>query len=133
MRRWRTRICHFHLVFLLRKNLDELRKLHPKKDCEENDISIKIIKENLDIVSSFVYSNFNNYKMFGSTFPSYLKNSNITPILKKKDRFNIVNFHPVGILSNLSKVYEKQLTKFFQNGSIAFAKVIVQCTAFSIW
>ena len=80
--------------------------MHPKKDCEESDISVKIIKENLDIVSSFVYNNFNN-SMFGSTFPPYLKNSNITPILKKKDRFNIENYRPVGILSNLSKVYEK--------------------------
>ena len=40
--------------------LNELRKLNPKKACQESDIPVKIIKENLDIVSNFVYNNFNN-------------------------------------------------------------------------
>ena len=40
--------------------LNELRKLNPKKACEERDIPVKIIKENLDTVSNFVYNNFNH-------------------------------------------------------------------------
>ena len=64
--------------------LNELRKLNPKKTCQESDIPVKIIKENLDIVSIFVYNNFNN-SLFSSNFPSHLKNANITPIFKKKD------------------------------------------------
>ena len=65
--------------------LNELRKLNPKKACQESDISVKIIKENLDIFSNFVYNNFNN-SLFSSNFPSYLKNANTTPLFKKKDR-----------------------------------------------
>ena len=86
--------------------LNELRKLNPKKACQEIDIPVKIIKENLDIVSNFVYNNFNN-SLFSSNFPSYLKNPNITPIFKTKGRANVENYCPVSILPNLSKVYER--------------------------
>ena len=34
--------------------LNELRKLNPKKACQESDIPVKIIKGNLYIVSSFI-------------------------------------------------------------------------------
>ena len=86
--------------------LNELRKLNPKKSCQESDIPVKIIKENLDVVSNFVYNNFNN-SLFSSKFPSYLKNANIIPIFKKKDRASVENYRPVGILLSLSKVYER--------------------------
>ena len=39
--------------------LNELRKLNPKSGCQESDIPVKIIKENLDIVTKFVYNIFN--------------------------------------------------------------------------
>ena len=86
--------------------LNELRKLNPKKACQENDIPFKIIKENLDIVSQFVYNNFNN-SLLNSNFPSHLKNTTITLIFKKKDRDNVENYRPVSILPNLSKIYER--------------------------
>ena len=86
--------------------LNELRKLNLKKVCQESDIPVKIIKENLDIVSNFVYNNFNN-SFFSSNFFSYLKNAIITPIFKKKDRANVETYRPVSILPNLSKVYER--------------------------
>ena len=86
--------------------LNELRKLNPKKACQESDIPVKIIKENLDIVSGFVYNNFNN-SLFSSNFPWHLKDATITPIFKKKERANVENYRPVSILPNLSKVYER--------------------------
>ena len=86
--------------------LNELGKLNPEKACQESDIPVKIIKGNLDIVSNFVYNNFKN-SLFSSNFPLYLKNANITPIFKRKDRANIENYRPVSILPNISKVYER--------------------------
>ena len=86
--------------------LNELCKLNPRKACQESDIPVKIIKENLYVVSNFVYNNFNN-SLFSSKFPPYLQNANITPIFKKKDRVNVENYRPVSILPNLSKVYER--------------------------
>ena len=65
--------------------LNELRKLNPQKACQESDIPVKIIKENLDIVSNFVYNNCNN-SLFSSNIPWHFKNATITPIFKKKDR-----------------------------------------------
>ena len=70
------------------KILNELCKLNPKKVCQESDIPEKVIKENLDIVSNLVYNNFSS-TLFSSNFPLYLKNANITPIFKKKDRTNV--------------------------------------------
>ena len=34
-------------------SLNKLRKFNPKKTCQESDIPVKIIRENLDIVSNF--------------------------------------------------------------------------------
>ena len=62
--------------------LNELRKLNPKEACQESDIPFKIIKENLDIVSNFVYININK-SLFSSNFLSHLKDATITPIFKK--------------------------------------------------
>ena len=73
--------------------LNELRKLNPKKACQESDIPVKIIKENLDIVSNFVYNNFNN-SLLSSNFPSNLKNATKTPIFKNKGRSNFENYRP---------------------------------------
>ena len=58
---------------------------------ELRDTPFNMIKENLDIVSNFVYSNFND-SLFSSNFPSYLKNANITPLFKKKERANVENY-----------------------------------------
>ena len=64
----------FSFSFVTKKTiLNELRKLNPKKACKESDIPVKIIKENLDIVSNFVYNDFINY-LLSSNVPSYLKN-----------------------------------------------------------
>ena len=63
----------FSFSFVIKETiLNELCKLNPKKACQESDIPVKIIKEKLDIVSNFVYKNFNN-SLFSSNFPSYLK------------------------------------------------------------
>ena len=45
----------FSFSFVTKKTfLNELHKLNPKKTCQESDIPVKIIKENVDIVSNFV-------------------------------------------------------------------------------
>ena len=80
--------------------LNELGKLNPKKAYQESDIPVKIINENLDIVSNFVYNNFK--------LPITLKkNAVINPIFKKKDRDDVENYRPVSILPNLSKIYKR--------------------------
>ena len=60
--------------------LNELRKLNPKKACQESDIPVKIIKENLDIVSNFVYNNFNNFLFRYNFPPTFLKRKTETTL-----------------------------------------------------
>ena len=48
----------FSLSFATKETiLNELRKLNPKKACQEKYIPVKIVQENLDIVSNIVYNN----------------------------------------------------------------------------
>ena len=60
--------------------LNELRKFNPKKACQESDIPVKIIKENLDIVSNFVYNNFNNFLFRYNFPPTFLKRKTETTL-----------------------------------------------------
>ena len=97
----------FSFKFIDRKKIfNELQKLKSKKACQGSDIPVKIIKENIDIITDFIYNNLNN-SLLSSYFPSNLKNADITPIFKKKDRENVENYRLVSILPVLSKVYER--------------------------
>ena len=61
-----------------RKIFDELQKLKREKACQGSDIPVKIIKENINIITDFICNNFIN-SLFSSYFPSNLKNADITP------------------------------------------------------
>ena len=94
----------------------EITKLDNKKSCQEFDIPVKIIKDNIDVFSNFLYNHFNN-SLFNSEFPSEFKKADVIPIFKKKDQSNKENYRPISILPNLSKVYERciydQIYKYF--------------------
>ena len=79
---------------------------------------MKIIKDNIDIFSKFIFHNFNNL-IFDATFPSELKNADKIPVFKKKDRNIIENYRPVSIFPNLIKIYERclndQADKYFNH------------------
>ena len=100
------------------KILAEIHNLDKKKACQESDILVKIIKDNIDIFSELILHNFNN-SLFDATFPSELKKADVTPIFKKKDRNNVENYRPVSILPNFSKIYERclydQMYKYFNH------------------
>ena len=96
----------------------KLDNLDNKKACQEGDIPVEIIKDNIYIFSEFVFHNFNN-SIFDATFPSELKNVDVIPVFKKKDRNNVENYRSVSILPNLSKIYERglynQMYKYFNH------------------
>ena len=50
-----------------------------RKVSQKTDISVRIIKENIGIVSYFLYHNFNN-SLSCSTFPTAMKYAEVTPI-----------------------------------------------------
>ena len=96
----------------------ELNKLKRKKVSQKTDIPIKIVKENVDIISHFLYHNFNN-SLSCSTFPTGMKYADVTPIHKKDDKTDKTNYRPISILPNLSKVYERlmynQISPYFDS------------------
>ena len=69
---------------------------------------MKIIKDNIDIFSDFIFHNFNN-SIFDAIFPSELKNADLIPVFKKKDQNIVENYRPVSILPSLSQIYERSL------------------------
>ena len=79
-----THDLSFSFKFIDRKKIfNELQKLKSKKACQGSDIPVKIIKENINIITDLVYNNFSN-SLFSSYFPSNLKNADITTVLKKR-------------------------------------------------
>ena len=75
-----TNNLSFSFKFIDRKKIfNELQKLKSKEPCQGSDIPVKLIKENINIITDFIYNNFNN-SLFSSYFPSNLKNADITPV-----------------------------------------------------
>ena len=62
-----------------KKVLVEIHNLGNKKACQESDIPVKVIKHNTNIVSEFIFHNFNN-SMFDATLPLELKNADVNPV-----------------------------------------------------
>ena len=110
---------NFSLSFISHGDIvKELNKLKSKKASQKTDIPIKIVKENVDIISHFLYHNFNN-SLSCSTFPTGMKYADVTPIRKKDDKTDKTNYRPIIILANLSKVCERlmenQISPYFDS------------------
>ena len=102
---------HFHFNEVsVEEVYKEIRKSNPRKSALSTDTPIKGIKENTDIFTDYICRFFNeSFKK--STFPSVLKNANITPVFKKGCRGSKENYHPVSILPVIPKIFEKLLCK----------------------
>ena len=115
----RNRNLSFSFSYTTKQNISKaLKNLDQKKACQGNDIPVKMIKFSDDIVSDFIYHNYNN-SLFSTIFPSVLQKADISPIHKKKSKLDIENYRPVSILLVLSKIYERcmfdQMYAYFNN------------------
>ena len=65
-----------------------MKNLDASKASQDDNVltKIKIIKENSDIFSNFIYQSFNDMIDI-CIFPTSLKLANITPVYKKSQRF----------------------------------------------
>ena len=73
------------------------------KVSQKTDIPVKIIKENIDTVSYFLYHNFNN-SLSCSTLPTCMKYVKVTSFHKTDDKTDKKNYRSISILP---KVYER--------------------------
>ena len=96
----------FNFKFTSRGNRKEVNNLKIRKASQKTDILVKTIKENVDIISYFLYHNFNN-SLSCATFPTSMIYADVKPIHKKDDKTGKENYRPISISHNLSKVYER--------------------------
>ena len=82
--------------------------LRTSKGTPKGDIPVKILKWNSDIIVPALTECYNQ-NIKNSTFPNELKNTDISPVYKKKDRHDKSSYRPVSILPLLSKPFERIL------------------------
>ena len=84
-----------------------IRNIDSSKAYQKDNIPPKILKENADVLSSFLKDDI-NLNLVKGEFPRNLKNADMIP-----------NYRPVSILPTLSKIYEKllyqQMYDYFDN------------------
>ena len=78
------------------------------KTCQLKDIPTKIIKINSNIFAHFTSLHF-NYCIDINEFLHEFKSADIMPVHKKKEKDDKNNYRLVSVLSNLSKIYKKQI------------------------
>ena len=84
-KRMKTNCNKFSFKYGERKKfLTEIQNLNSRKASQQNEIHVKILKENCDICSYILHHNFNN-SLFSNKFLKYLKRSHITPDFKMKN------------------------------------------------
>ena len=87
--------------------LKEILSLDSTKAGQDTDIPTKILKENRDIFSDFLFAYYNASVVKSSKFPSILTLADIILVFKKGDKECKNNYQPVSILSNMSKIFER--------------------------
>ena len=86
--------------------LNEINSLDTSKSTQSEDIPFKIVKDNTDIFANFILQNFNKCIIDGK-FPDQLKKADVSPVFKKGNHDDKINYQPVSILLSLSKIYER--------------------------
>ena len=105
----------FHQKFSLRfvsevETKKAVKLLSSKKAAGYDEIPAQFIKK----IGSKLYKPLTlliNQCIMTSTFPDLMKQANITPLFKKKDKLNKDNYRSVNLLPVLSKIFEKILYK----------------------
>ena len=89
---------------------NEVQLINPKKATTSDSIPPKILKLSAEVSADTLQSLFNDM-LKTENFPENLKLANITPVFKKKNPLHKVNYRPVSVLPNISKIFEKLMLK----------------------
>ena len=98
----------FNFIAVDQKQSDkEILKPDVNKASQNSDIPIKALKENIDIFSNFLINSFNNSIKLSTLLEILIKHADITPLYKKGKKDMKGNYRLVGVLPDLSKIFEK--------------------------
>ena len=86
--------------------LRNMQKVNTKTASQLNDIPTKYIKKFSDVFTPVITDYFNNCVAIG-IFPECFKTAEVIPSYKKDKPTEKTNYRSIGILSNLSKIYER--------------------------
>ena len=89
--------------------------LDTTKAYQDTDMPTKILKENADIFSDFLFAYYNASVVKTSKFPSILTLADIIPVFKKGDKECKNNGRPVSVLPNVSKIFERIIFRQISN------------------
>ena len=77
--------------------LKEILSLDTTNACQDNDIPTKILNENADRFSDFLFAYYNANVLKSSKLPSVLTLADTIPVFKKKYKECKNNYRPVSI------------------------------------
>ena len=105
IKRFRHQISNFNFSCIDKNTvLKEIRDLITTKASQDNDLPVKILKDNADYFAEFICIQFND-SLNSSKFPFSFKCANITPIYKNESRNYKTNYIPVSILPIISNTF----------------------------
>ena len=105
------------------------KMLDGNKASQKNDITIKMVKTNIDILFYILYfiSSLTSYILFDPEFPSKLKEADIASVYKKVRKYLKENYRPVSVLPNVSKI-EKRLIYDHMNAYFEVILSNIRCS-----
>ena len=95
--------------------LKEILSLDITKAYQDTDIPTKILKENANIFSDFLFAYYNASVVKSSKLPSILTLADIIHVFKEGDKECKNNYRSVSILPNMLKIFERIIFRQISN------------------
>lgn len=87
-----------------------VNNLSTGKAAGPDGITVRLVKENIDILGPVLLRLF-NHSLHTGIYPSTLKTAKVTPIFKEGDKSDPSNYRPISVLSVINTIFEKILAK----------------------
>ena len=86
--------------------LNDINSLYTWKSAQSDDIPFNMIKDIADAFANFILKTFSKCIIDGK-FPYQLKKTDVSPVFRKGNHNDKIDYWPVTILPSLSKIYER--------------------------